>query len=435
MRIKRILSTIAALAAAALLAGCGARDAAQEPPETTAQETVRVVTPAPTPDPPRFSLADEGHPALMTLDGDGDFMPEQAATRAELCRALRPLVAGTEAGQAVFSDLHEGDEGYDACAALYTSGLLPYGGSGRFYPRQAVLRAELEEILARLADGLGGEDSDRVRALLKDVTEESFGEGRVVRRAELAIVAERLAGREPEAEKLLLDGLLPGDVRTSRADWAYIADAVTEGAPPTPAEGVHRTDGWLYAAWPDGTMIVDMDWGVWTFGLDGRYTTGSEELDRALYDVLAACGADRMDTDAALEAAYLYVRHNYEYLVRPEDMTVEEVGATGWEYERAERFFRYGGGTCYGFAAAFGLLARALGQEAYIVAAQVNEYHGPHGFVVIPADGIDWIYDVELENTRPERHADLALFHIRNHQVYHYWYVTDWAVPEAAEEP
>ena len=107
-------------------------------------------------------------------------------------------------------------------------------------------------------------------------------------------------------------------------------------------------------------------------------------------------------------------------------MIVEEPAATGWENVRALRFFRHGGGTCYGFAAAFGLLARSLGEHAYIVSAQVNQYYAPHGFVVIPENGVDWIYDVEMEATRMERHDDLDLFRIKNYGIYNYWYTPDW---------
>ena len=67
------------------------------------------------------------------------------------------------------------------------------------------------------------------------------------------------------------------------------------------------------------------------------------------------------------------------------------------------------------------------GENAQIVAATVNQFNGPHSFVVIPDQwGTDWIYDVELEDTRPERHEDLDLFHIQNFAVYNYWYTPDW---------
>ena len=89
-------------------------------------------------------------------------------------------------------------------------------------------------------------------------------------------------------------------------------------------------------------------------------------------------------------------------------------------------FFRYGGGTCYGYAAAFGLMARALGEHAYVVAAEINQFFGAHGFVVIPEGEEDILYDVEMEATRPERHGDLDLFGIRNYVIYNYWYVANW---------
>lgn len=71
-------------------------------------------------------------------------------------------------------------------------------------------------------------------------------------------------------------------------------------------------------------------------------------------------------------------------------------------------------------------MARALGFHAYAVAAEVNQFYGAHGFVVIPEGEVDYIYDVELEATRQERHGDLDLFHILNYDIYNYWYISNW---------
>ena len=223
-----------------------------------------------------------------------------------------------------------------------------------------------------------------------------------------------------------MNGCVPADVTVEDPAWSCMADVVTEGTVGPVSGGVHRLYGWLYAAWDDGTMITDLDYGVWTFGPDGRYTTGDEVLDMYLADALEESGANDLPDEEALKAAYLYIKYDFQYLVRPEDMETIPVGVTGWEYDRAKRFFRYGGGTCYGYAAAFGLMARALGQHAYVVAAEVNQFYGAHGFVVIPEGDTDVIYDVELEATRPERHDDFDLYGILNKTIYNYWYVANW---------
>ena len=426
---------IAALVLTALLSGCGSQT--EEPTETEAPPEVHTLgVSLPEWEEPPMSLrltAQTKHPALMTCLYEEDFYPERIVTRGELCRLLAPMLEGLPEGTAAFSDLAPGSMGYEEAAALADAGILPSEDDGLFRPREAVTRRELTMVLMRLSRSLPGRLSARADALAADVSSgETSRAGMAedldepILREELAVVLVRLAGREPCEAGLFLDGHLPADVAFGDFAWDFVADAVTDGVVEAPAEGVYRANGWLYAAWADGTLIRDMDWGVWTFGLDDGYTTGNAELDGYLRDALEESGAADLTGTQALEAAYMYVKQHGEYLVRPEDATPLPPGATGWEYDRALRFFRYGGGTCYGYAAAFGLLARALGENAYIISGQVNQYYGAHSFVVIPAGGIDWIYDPELEDTRPARHADFALFGIENHGIYDYWYTPDW---------
>ena len=423
---KRRWTIWPALVMTALLSGCAAAPAAEETPPP---DPVTIRTEAA----PSLGIAGDGaHPALLRTDSGGDFRPREEVTRRILCAALRSLLTGLPAGRQVLSDFQPGRADRPA-AALYDAGLLPGAWGERYQPDAPVMREELSEILGRIGERLPAGERERAEALAEAALTGALGGPDVtgyatepVLRQELAVMLERLCGRTPDETALFLGEYLPGDVTAEDYAWAWIADAVTAGEIPRAEPGVHRAYGWLYAVWDDGTLVRDMDYGVWTFGPDGRYTTGSEELDDCLAEALRSSGADGLPREEALEAAYLYVKYNYEYLVRPEDMEPLPPGVTGFEFERALRFFRYGGGTCYGFASAFGLLARVLGENAYVVSAEINEYHGPHSFVVIPRDGVDLIYDVELEATRQERHPDLSLFGIRNFDIYYYWYEPDW---------
>ena len=383
-------------------------------------------------------LGSSEHPALMSVYPDGRFLPEGLVTRRELCQDLYALLEGFGGEDVLFTDLTEEDACYEAAAALYGAGILTdMVRDGALHSRLYVTRAELTNVLVRLMQHLEGAAAARAKTLAQEVAIGTLsasgtvgGEKEPILRQELAVVLVRLAGREPDAAgeaTLFLRECLPADITRDSYAWSYIADAVTEGAVEPMTPGVHRAYNWLYAVWDDGTLIVDMDYGVWTFGLDGAYTTGSEELDGYLADVLETIDAASLSDEEALEQAYLYVKYHSEYLVRPEDTEPVPQRQTGWEYDRGVRFFRYGGGTCYGYAAGFGLLARVLGQNAYIVAAEVNENYAPHGFVIVPRDGVDWIYDVELEATRQERHKDLDLFCIKNFDIYNYWYEADWS--------
>ena len=431
---KLRIAALALAALAALLCGCAQQAGETQDSETPEVHTLGVDLPESETAPMALRMAGQSrHPALMTCLNGGRFDPERTVTRVEFCRMLAPMLTGLPEGTASFSDLAPGSAGYEEAAALTDAGILPPEEDGLFRPKDAVTRRELTMTLMRLGRSLPSGAGKRADTLAAEVssgatsrvgTTEDLDEP--ILREELAVVLVRLAGREPCEAGLFLGGHMPEDVALDDFAWTYIADAVTDGVVETPAEGVYRAYGWLYAAWGDGTLMRDMDWGVWTFGLDGRYTTGNATLDGYLQQGLTDSGASELTGTQALEAVYMYVKAQGEYLVRPEDATPLPPAATGWEYDRALRFFRYGGGTCYGYAAAFGLLARVLGENAYIISGQVNQYHGAHAFVVIPENGVDWIYDPELEDTRPTRHADLELFHLENFGIYDYWYTPDW---------
>ena len=382
-----------------------------------------------------LSLSDRtDHPALLDGGRDGAFHPEEALTWGELARAVNALADGLpQPASAMWLGETGRDGAYRGAAGLMAAGILDPDAA--FQPDAGMTRADLAETLDRLGLLMEGEDQVWVRAVATAVSKGALLDdpatadgAQTVTRREAAVVLERLAGREPEpdSEALFDAGLMPSDV--SRDDWAwpYMADACLTGAIPVREPGLVRMYGWLYEADENGELVRDAVDGVWCFGPDGRYTTGDADLDEKLAQALAASGANDLEGVEALQAAYLYVKDNFEYKLTPGDETPEAVGSTGWECGRAARFFRYGGGTCYGYAATFGLLARALGENAQIVAAQVNQFKGDHSFVVIPEDGTDWIYDVELEDARQYRHADLDLFHILNHAIYHYWYNASW---------
>lgn len=429
---KSFLFLILSLLLLVVLCGCAAEPAAEEVSTSEPAPTAAPMpTAPPSPQPAELSVADQSaHPMLMSVNEKGYFEPHRRVSRLEACEALAMVLDGLSAGYVDIADMEPASEGYAEVAALYRAGLLELTEGESFSPNDGITRTELAELLGRVAMCLDETTARRVTELSEDVSSgataaEGDVQSRIIR-AELAVILGRLAGREPNEAALWIGGYAPEDVDTESYAWAWIADAVTEGEIPAVEAGTYRVRGAVYGTDGTGNLLRDTDYGVWTFGLDGKYTTGDEELDGHIRQVLEACGANGLSDEEALEAVYLHVKYNYQYLVTPEDMQTEEPGATGWENERALRFFRNGGGTCYGFAAAFGLLARALGEEAYIVSAQVNEYYAPHGFVAIPEGGVDWIYDVEMEATRMERHPDLDLYCIRNFSVYSYWYTPDW---------
>ena len=367
-------------------------------------------------------ISDAQHAAIMLTDADGNFFPDADVSRADFCVTLASLLNNLPQGACPYEDVAEGEYAYSAAASLYAGDILPWSADYPLQPDAAITLDEVSIILQRTALSMQGEEADRVSELADQFSGAAF-----LTRAELAYIGETILNREPSEGALVIHECLPSDVSIGDYCWNYIADAVCDEVLEIPAEGVYRAYGSLYGVWQDGMLIRDLDYGVWAFDANGRYTTGDEELDGYLEAALEDSGAnDLEDNDEALRAAYLYVKYNFSYIVTPADMETIDTGVTGWEYERALRFFQYSGGTCYGYAAVFGLMARMLGKTAYIVSAGVNENAWPHGFVVIPEDGNDWIYDPELEATRLERHADFDLFRIQNFTIYNYWYDPDW---------
>lgn len=158
-------------------------------------------------------------------------------------------------------------------------------------------------------------------------------------------------------------------------------------------DGFLNLDGWLYCV-EDGLFLTNTEVQGIAFGPDGRYSSGSAELDALVAETLAPICAEYGSREEMLRAAYLYVRDSFTYLRR----NYYEVGADGWQTQEALTMFRTGRGNCYCYAAAFCALARGLGYDAQAVAGTVGRNCSPHGWVIMyDAEGTRIVYDVELE--------------------------------------
>ncbi len=167
----------------------------------------------------------------------------------------------------------------------------------------------------------------------------------------------------------------------------------------------------LYCVAADGAAFLTN--GVWNgleFGPDGRYTSGSAQLDSYVKQVLAQCTNDAMTQEQKLRAAYNYVRDHGRYLARSHRAR----GSVDWTMEEALFFFENNRGNCYSFAGAFLYLARQLGYQASPVSGGVGYDNKDHAWVTIPwSDGVTYLFDVELEYAyryRYENKRNLDLF-------------------------
>lgn len=161
-----------------------------------------------------------------------------------------------------------------------------------------------------------------------------------------------------------------------------------------PPAGLYDDGQALYDVLPDGSLLADGADGYLTFGADGRFTGGSEELDAGIAQLLSDSNPDALDgRETRLSLVYDYIRDHFKYLSMPH----YEAGTDDWAQESAEVFLRQGKGNCYCFAAAFMYCARRLGYQAYVVAGHESTPDNDHAWTMIEENGETHLYDVQLE--------------------------------------
>ena len=210
------------------------------------------------------------------------------------------------------------------------------------------------------------------------------------------------------SDGLAIDTYAPGFVTVEGQLYRVPADGYSFECRPA---GLYSYGGELYCVPADGAVFLTG--GVWNgleFGPDGRYTSGSAELDSYVKQILAQCTNDGMTQEEKLRAAYLYVRDNGRYLARSHYAR----GSTDWAMEEALFFYANHRGNCYSFAGAFLYLARQLGYQASPVSGGVGYDNKDHAWVTIPwGDGRTYLFDVELEYAYRYRYQNK-----RNYNLY-----------------
>lgn len=160
-----------------------------------------------------------------------------------------------------------------------------------------------------------------------------------------------------------------------------------------PPAGPLLTEQALYYANADGTLATEADFGYLHFGADGRYTSGSEELDALVEDLLTQAQVSGANTLEDFRLCYSYIRDHFRYLSMPH----YPAGSVDWAQTSAETFFRNGKGNCYCWAAAQMYCARRLGIQAYVVAGWEDENTNDHAWMMAQINGAEYLFDAELE--------------------------------------
>lgn len=253
-------------------------------------------------------------------------------------------------------------------ASLCAVGLLPYGENQSLSPEEPITS---EQLLSLLSPWFSPH-------ALADPALSSLPT-----RGETVLFLNALLGREAE-----ISWRCPDTDDT-------LMSAVCAACPMEQAEAgfVLLGNGSLYYVQDDGTLLQNGEIGTLHFGVDGRYSSGNEELDRLCRKLIAQGVNLNNPQELRLRQAYIFIRDHYAYLRGGN----YERGEHGWEDKEAVKLLSTGYGNCYSFSAALRSVFRALGQEAECISGLQGEFYAPHSWVwTREADGI-YFYDVEAE--------------------------------------
>lgn len=317
----------------------------------------------------------------MAAESDGLFHPFEKFTRSDAARAVYAFMAEKPTGETFLKDVTTRARCYQAATSLVTNGYMQLD-NGKFYPDVAITKADFAALLGKLFS------PGAVDAVLSDL-------GDPMTRQEAARVMNALLGIAAVEEPPYFPDVSPSMEYYDDVECAGIEGSIewVEGERAEP--GFVNLEGYLYNVGSDGYFIRDAMVGTLYFDKTGRYTSGNDELDGYVAEIIKDQTKRTMSRDDMLRTVYVYVRDHYLYLKR----NIHEVGATGWEIDEALTMFRTSKGNCYNFTGAFWALARGVGFDAVCYSGLVGVGRDPHSWVEIDFDGTPYIFDVETEMT------------------------------------
>ena len=292
-------------------------------------------------------------------DEHGFLLPQAPFTGADAASALKALMS-------------------DGAAAAALIG--PYEAE----PDAPLSLQQLREMLEALFD----------RSAVNEALESVFPTGQeTVDRARAAWCVETLLERGSRDERYFPD--------VSPDHWAY--DQLTAAAAPgtldkaslmaETLDGFLWFDGYLYRLDEEGYFIVSQTVDDLSYGKNGRYTSGSDELDAYVAETLSGLMEPGKTRREHLRAIYLHVKNDFNYLTR----NYYDSGENGWEIPEALTMYETGKGNCYNYTGVFWSLARGLGYNTAAFSGTQGLQYTPHAWSEILLDGHWYICDPELE--------------------------------------
>ena len=301
----------------------------------------------------------ESDSVFLFADENGLVRPESTMTYAECAAAVRSLVPEN---------------------ALPTDLLAELDAS----PDEELTREDLLEVLQTL---FAPEAAEKAFLALPETDAES------ATRAEFAYCTETLLGGADDTDTYFPD--------VSPKYWAYKEMAAAVGSGTLTAkeleeklcDGFLWIDGYLYRLDEDGYFLTDTEYDGLYFDKNGRYTSGSADLDAYVAQTVDELWNGELTRLENLKILYDHVKNDFKYLKR----NYYDSGETGWDINEALTIFETGKGNCYCYAGAFCYLARGIGYNARTWSGSLGTENQPHAWTEITIGEQIYICDPEIE--------------------------------------
>lgn len=318
---------------------------------------------------------------LVNGYADGTFLPNASITRAEFVTILSRFPHEEVDSDMLFIDVPETHWAFDAVHTALAQGWVTGDPSGLFRPNDSITRAEavtiLNRVLGRQGDAVMAATGEGIR-VMPDVPDTHW-----------AYLAMLEATTDHEYE--MTDGI---------ESWTSYDKETT-----TLAEGWHNIGGLLFHV--NGDRQFDRNTTVDGLELDrnGRYTTGSEQLDKLLTSAVAGVVNDKMTQLEKLRAVYDYAKKTFGYL----GIGTVDTSKDGWEIEQAINMLTNKRGNCYSWSSVFTYLARQVGFDAKAVVGTGVSPKGSesvHAWTEITIDGVAYTFDPQIESVYASRYGE-----------------------------
>lgn len=420
MKKKFLGISLAAIAAAALIPVTALAD--QEPAEAPILET-------------------ELHIKYLNGYSDGTFKPDSPIKRSEACKLIAGLLKSkNEGGDYLFMDVPSNTWYYDAVSQLTGYDLLKGYPDGTFRPDAPITRAQFVTILSRFPHSdietkqnfsdvpndywaYSAVQTAAAQGWTNGYPDGTFRPENTITRAEAVAMLNRILGRYgDQIMASTSDGIMiMPDVPDTH--WAYLDmleattaheyekngeteqwtgfDKNTSGL----TEGWHNIEGELYHVNAEGQYDKNTSIDGLELDRNGRYTTGSEELDALLTAAAKKALTPGMTQEERLRAMYDYAKEQFGYLgIGTADTTKPD-----WDIEQATLMLKNGEGNCYSWGAGFTHLARKVGYPAKAIPGKGISPKGNesvHTWTEITIDGTPYTFDPQIESIYAKRYNE-----------------------------